>query len=79
MATSAQWTDLENFRQLQQGYEQRMAEYTKRLEAFRAGQAAGQEDPDLKAQLEREFAELSELYGRISDMRKSLAQARDSA
>jgi hypothetical protein len=53
------------------------------LADYRASQAADDADPqqleDVKQQLDRDRAELEELYGRLRGMRTELAQARDAA
>lgn len=77
--STAQWTELEEYRRLLQDYTRRKDEYDKALKTLRQGQEAGQEDQELKTRLEKEFAELNDLYNRISDRRGSLAEARDAA
>jgi multidrug resistance efflux pump len=78
-----QWTELESYRQLLQDYERRKAGYDRQLADYRGRQAADGADPqqleEVKQQLDRDRAELEELYGRLRGMRTELAQARDAA
>ena len=51
-------TDQAEYRQLLQEFERRNADYQKRLEAYRE---AGEENTELKTQLEQEFSEIDSL------------------
>ncbi len=69
------WTELETYRQLLQEFERRNADYQKRLEAYRE---AGEENPELKTQLEQEFSEIDSLYKRLNELRGEIARTRDA-
>jgi phosphoenolpyruvate carboxylase len=77
-STSAPWTELETYRTLLQELEKRNAAYTKELAEFQEAEAAGKGDPAVKERLAKEYVEITELYGRLSGIRHSLAQTRDS-
>lgn len=80
MSATTQWTDLENYKRALQEYERRNAEYQKALEAFRAATAeTGKEDAEVKARLEKEYADISGLFERVTALRKNLAETLDSS
>ncbi len=87
MATSAQWTQLEEYRQLLPEYEQRNSAYEKDLAALReAQQKADPMDAEEKARLdaekarlEAEYVEIAKMYSRLVELRQGLAQTRDAA
>jgi hypothetical protein len=70
-----QWSDIETGKDLLEEYERRSAQYEKDLAAFRG---AGQDDPAEKARLQQDFADLQQLYDRLSEVRQGIAEKRDA-
>lgn len=70
---------MEEFRRLLREYTHEKQEYDKALAALEERQAAGNADPDSKAQLEERFGQLNALYDQITRKRGELAEARDTA
>jgi predicted nucleic acid-binding Zn-ribbon protein len=70
-----QWSDIENGKNLLDEYERRSAQYEKDLAAFKE---AGQQNDAEKARLQQEFAELQQLYERLSAARRGIAEKRDA-
>jgi predicted nucleic acid-binding Zn-ribbon protein len=80
---SSQWSELESYRQLLHEYEQRTADYEKRLKVFRQAQATGGLDQQQLARMQHELdseqPHLEALFKQLEGIRKDLARARDAA
>jgi hypothetical protein len=70
-----QWSDIEIGKDLLEEYKRRQAQYERELAEFRE---AGNDDPAGKARLRQEFAELQQLYERLTEVRHGIAEKRDA-
>jgi hypothetical protein len=79
MSLTADYQQVADYEKLVQEYKARSDKYQELLASYRDAEQAGRQNPDLKAFLDKERAELHELYARVQDMRQKLAKAQEAA
>jgi len=72
-------TDVENYRQLEKDYARALDQYSNLEAAYRAAPPGSDASRELYEQLEVKSSELEDLYGKLREMRSTLAQRRDEA
>jgi hypothetical protein len=71
-----QLTNVEDYRALLPEYEREAAEYEQMLKTYRSADA--EDEGPGKEELEQKFARVQELYDRLSKLRQSIAQTRET-